>query len=113
MAASDHRNSWNPWYGSARWKRLRTRQLLDYPVCAICADRGLVCAATIVDHVEPHRGDWNRFVLGKLQSLCKPCHDGIKRMIEERGYSTEIGLDGWPTDRRHPAYHRANPSLRQ
>jgi hypothetical protein len=36
---------------------------------AIALKRGIVRAATIVDHVEPHRGDWNQFVLGKLQSL--------------------------------------------
>ena len=43
--------------------------------------------ATICDHVEPHRGDINKFWLGKLQSLCKPCHDGAKREIELNGLS--------------------------
>jgi hypothetical protein len=29
--------------------------------------------ANVVDHVTPHRGDWNAFVLGELQGLCEPC----------------------------------------
>jgi len=36
--------------------------------------RGIVTAANVVDHVTPHRGDWNAFVTGELQSLCEPCH---------------------------------------
>jgi 5-methylcytosine-specific restriction protein A len=104
MSARDHPNAWHAWYDTARWQRLRAHQLLERPLCAICARKGLVQLATIVDHVEPHRGDWMKFCTSKLQSLCKPCHDGEKRTVEVRGYSTEIGLDGWPTDRNHPAY---------
>jgi hypothetical protein len=26
--------------------------------------------------------------------------------VEIRGYSVEIGIDGWPVDPEHPAYHR-------
>jgi 5-methylcytosine-specific restriction enzyme A len=72
----------------------------------MCLARGLSVPATVADHVEPHHGDWNAFVLGKLQSLCKPCHDSAKRTQELRGYSTEIGVDGWPTDPNHPAYRK-------
>lgn len=104
MAASDHKNPWDSWYDSARWQHLRARQLMDHPLCTICAARGIVVPATVVDHVIPHKGDWTAFVGGRLQSLCRPCHDGAKRVIELRGYSTEIGLDGWPTDPKHPAY---------
>ena len=104
MHSGEHLEPWHGWYSSARWQRLRARQLLDHPLCAMCAARGLVEPATIVDHIEPHRGDWNRFVTGKLQSLCKSCHDSGKRVIEASGYSTEIGPDGWPTDPQHPAY---------
>lgn len=107
MARDDHRNSWDHWYGSARWQRLRAHQLLAHPLCALCASRGLVKPARIVDHVEPHRGDWMKFITGKLQSLCKACHDGEKKIVELRGYSTTIGDDGWPTDPKHPAYGKA------
>ncbi len=104
MAASDHRNSWDRWYSTARWQRLRKHQLSEHPLCALCAEKGLVVPASIVDHIIPHKGNWDAFVLGKLQSLCKLCHDRDKRMIELRGYSVEIGTDGYPVDPRHPAY---------
>jgi 5-methylcytosine-specific restriction protein A len=104
MAANDHRNSWDHFYDSTRWQRLRKQQLLQHPLCVICARRGWVTPATVVDHVEPHRGDWLKFCTSALQSLCKACHDGDKKTIEARGYSTEIGVDGWPVDPMHPAY---------
>lgn len=107
MARSDHRNSWDSWYDSARWQRLRAFQLMIHPLCAICASRGEVKPATVVDHVTPHRGNWTAFVTGELQSLCKPCHDGEKKIVELRGYSTKIGVDGWPVDPAHPAYRKS------
>jgi hypothetical protein len=56
----------------------------------------------------PHNGDWNRFLLGELQSLCRDCHarkwaTDAKGGKPEIGYSREIGPDGWPIDPRHPA----------
>ena len=59
--------------------------------------RGLVRPATIVDHVEPHRGNWNKFLTGKLQSLCEHCHNADKRMAEQGKPRATIGEDGWPT----------------
>ena len=50
-----------------------------------------------------HRGDWDAFVLGELQSLCEPCHNRGKRLLDERGYTNDIDEDGWPTDPRYPA----------
>jgi hypothetical protein len=35
-------------------------------------DRGIVTAANVVDHVIPHRGDWNAFVTGKLRAGASP-----------------------------------------
>jgi 5-methylcytosine-specific restriction protein A len=30
----------------------------------------------VVDHIQPHRGNWARFIdRDNLQSLCKSCHD--------------------------------------
>jgi 5-methylcytosine-specific restriction enzyme A len=104
-----HRGKPSPWdklYASPRWGRLRRYQLLEHPLCKYCAERGLVEPATICDHVEPHHGDLNKFWLGKLQSLCKPCHDGAKREIELYGYRRDIGLDGYPLDPNHPCYWR-------
>jgi 5-methylcytosine-specific restriction enzyme A len=100
------RAKWDVWYGTARWARIRRHQLLEHPLCRYCAERGIVTPATICDHVEPHRGDVNRFWLGPFQSLCKECHDSAKRFVERRGYRPDIGLDGWPLDPNHPCYAR-------
>ena len=60
--------TWDHFYSTARWARLRRHQLLTYPLCAFCAERGLVVPATICDHVEPQpRRHQERFALGKLQ----------------------------------------------
>jgi len=97
------RVAWDWFYSTTAWKRLRKQQLLAHPLCAICLEsQGLPVPATVVDHVQPHGGDWTLFRLGKLQSLCKPCHDSAKRVLELHGYSTQIGLDGFPVDRQHP-----------
>ena len=83
---------WDRWYTTARWRRIRELQLKHHPLCAYCLARKKTTPATVCDHVEPHRGDINKFRLGKLQSLCKTCHDGAKREIELHGYRRDIGL---------------------
>lgn len=87
-------------------------QLREQPFCALCLQSGCAVIATIADHVEPHRGDWNSFRLGKLQSLCKPHHDGAKRFLELNGFSNAVGLDGFPTDPRHPIYQTPQAKAR-
>jgi 5-methylcytosine-specific restriction endonuclease McrA len=88
------------WYQIEKWRKRRRLQLRTEPLCAYCLKRGLVVPADIADHVEPHRGDPIKFYTGRLQSLCKPCHDGDKRYFEQRGYDRPtIGVDGWPIER--------------
>jgi hypothetical protein len=53
----------------------------------------------------------NAFVTGELQSLWEPCHKSAKRQIELRGYRSDIGLDGFPTDPNHP-FNRARYVVR-
>lgn len=69
----EHRSSdaWAWMYSTAEWKRRRADQLRHHPWCQVpgCHER-----ATEVDHVEAHRGDWQAFINGKLQSLCKRHH---------------------------------------
>lgn len=97
----------NALYKTVRWRRLRLRQLKKHPLCKRCLDRALVVAASVVHHVKPHRGNEVLFFDAKnLQSSCKPCHDGPLQQIEVRGFSTEIGEDGWPVDPEHPANKR-------
>jgi 5-methylcytosine-specific restriction endonuclease McrA len=97
---------WDFFYKTGLWQRLRELQLQRHRLCKFCLERGIVTAANVVDHVTPHRGNWNAFVTGELQSLCEPCHKSAKRQIEIRGYRIDTGLDGLPTDPNHP-FNRA------
>jgi 5-methylcytosine-specific restriction enzyme A len=93
------------WYNdSRRWKTRSKRQLREFPFCKFCADVGNVTRAEVADHVIPHKGDWNAFLTGELQSLCKPCHDNVKTRVERLGYRPNIGTDGLPIDPNHPVY---------
>jgi 5-methylcytosine-specific restriction endonuclease McrA len=86
-------------YTQVGWLKRRKYQLQMQPCCELCAKRGLVRPAEVVDHIEPHRGDVNKFRLGALQSLCKQCHDSEKSYFEHRGeYRKAIGIDGWPIE---------------
>jgi hypothetical protein len=78
-------------------------------MCRLCASNGRATAASIADHIEEHHGDWNKFWLGELQSLCVNCHNSRKRLMTERGYDPTIGDDGWPTDPQHPVYQQRRP----
>lgn len=89
-------------YGTKRWYRLRHHQLSKQPLCALCQKLGKVTAATVVDHVRPHRGDEALFFdAGNLQSLCKPCHDGAKQQLEKSGTLRGCDVDGVPLDAGH------------
>ena len=103
---------WHQWYGSQRWREWARWQLTQFPLCAHCEAKGKVVAATVADHIEPHRGNHYAFWFGKLQSLCASCHNATKQQVEIRGFSTEIGADGLPTDRRHPFYAGKVPKPR-
>ena len=73
----------------------------------MCEARGRVEPATVVDHIIAHKGDLKLFWdSANWQPLCKPHHDGTKQQLERRGYSTEVGADGWPIDPAHPANQR-------
>jgi 5-methylcytosine-specific restriction protein A len=48
----------------------------EHPLCKHCQDKDMIVAATIVDHIIPHRGDQSRFWdQDNWQPLCKSCHD--------------------------------------
>ena len=71
-------------------------------MCRMCAAQGRVTPATIANHIEPVRGDFARKWHGALQSLCSTCHNSHKRGDEQRGFSTQVGLDGLPANPNHP-----------
>jgi len=89
-------------YNSKRWQIRSRRQLREHPLCRMCLDEGWVSAAKVADHITPHKGNAYSFYYGALQSLCISHHNKSKREIENKGYCTDIGIDGNPTDPRHP-----------
>lgn len=99
MGTPDYRD----WYNKARWAKRSRAQRRAYPLCEMCLLDQRICRADVADHVIPHRGDEKLFWEGELQSLCKICHDKSKRFQELRGYKPDIGIDGWPLDKNHPA----------
>lgn len=69
--------AYHGWYSKPIWvKRLRPDQLSREPFCRVCAGRGIRTRATVVDHIEAFRGNWDLFVSPtNHQSLCKYHHD--------------------------------------
>lgn len=76
---------WRKWYGLARWKRRRAAQLSAQPLCCMCLADGRMIAASVADHIEPHRGDYAKFWEGALQSLCAFHHNRDKQSAERAG----------------------------
>ena len=71
-------------YGS-KWQRMSKAFLQKHPLCVECMkeDPPKYVAATVVDHIVPHRGNQKLFWDKKnWQSLCKKHHD-IKTLTEE------------------------------
>ena len=59
-----------------KWRKAREGFLKAHPLCAHCEAQGRVTAATVVDHIDPHRGDMRKFWdAGNWQPLCKHHHD--------------------------------------
>ena len=88
-------------YGS-RWQKARAGFLRSHPLCADHQKRGHIVEATVVDHIVPHRGDYELFwSRGNWQSLCKTCHDSAKQRIEKGGAVTGCDLSGLPLDPLH------------
>ncbi len=85
-----------------RWRKASKAFLAANPLCVFCERRGRVTAATVVDHIVPHRGNarafWNR---DQWQPLCKPCHDSVKQAQEKGGAIRGADVDGIPVDPGH------------
>lgn len=62
-------------YNDQKWAKASKAFLRDHPLCADCAELGVVEPATDVDHITPHKGDrrlfWDRT---NWQALCHRCH---------------------------------------
>ena len=96
-----------------RWRRARSRYLAEHPWCVRCLVEGRLTPATVVDHVEPHRGDerlfWDQ---DQWQGLCKQHHDAKtvrdgrwgQRQLSDGAARSIYGCDvhGMPLDPDHP-----------
>lgn len=100
-------------YGS-RWDKARRLFLQANPLCVMCHQQGRTAAATVVDHITPHRlkealksGDKETIAKAQKlfwdssnwQGLCTSHHNSTKQKMEKRGAGL-IGCDvnGYPLD---------------
>ena len=59
-----------------RWRKYRLSFLADHPLCVECRKAGMVVEATVVDHIVPHRGDYELFwEPANHQPLCERHHN--------------------------------------
>ena len=74
---------------NSEWRRARALFLADHPICEECKREGKASAATVVDHIVPHKGNkalfWDE---SNWQALCKHCHD-VKTAKEDGGFGNE------------------------
>lgn len=99
-------------YGS-RWDKARLRFLQQHPLCVMCEQQGRITAATVVDHIKPHKlkdalNSGDSKVIAKAQKLfwdtknwqglCTSHHSSTKQRIEKRGVQIGCGEDGMPLD---------------
>ena len=68
------KREYNPFYSSAKWKRLSKRFRQANPLCVECKRKGRDQIGHHADHIKPiEQGgdplDWNN-----LNALCIPCH---------------------------------------
>lgn len=92
MTKNSHSRGYNH-----KWRKFRLLYLQDNPLCVFCEQEGITKAATVVDHIKPHKGDMKLFWdKSNMQPLCKFHHDSTKQAMENGKDKSVIGLDGWP-----------------
>jgi 5-methylcytosine-specific restriction protein A len=84
---------------NTRWEKARKTYLMRNPLCVMCQKEGRVTAATVVDHIIPHKGDTALFwdTENNWMSLCAHCHNSTKQRME-KGRFQVVGEDGWPVE---------------
>ncbi|WP_163854613.1 HNH endonuclease [Paenibacillus elgii] len=69
-----------------RWRKYRLQYLAEHPLCVECKKQNRLTAANVVDHIEPHKGDYFLFWNPKNhQGLCDSCHS-TKTAREDGGF---------------------------
>lgn len=109
MAAEARPSARQRGYTSA-WDKARRTFLAHHPHCAMCAKSGQTVAASVVDHVIPHRGDqalfWDKT---NWQPLCAKHHNATKQRMERRAEAFGADVAGRPLDPAHP-WNRGRPA---
>ena len=76
----------------AQWRRERAVFLRENPICVdpLGEHPGVVVAATVVDHIIPHKGDPVLFKdPNNRQATCKHCND-VKAAMYEGGFGNKM-----------------------
>ena len=90
-------------YDSPDWRAARKAYLRQHPLCVMCKQFGRVTPAKIVDHIKPHKNNYEMFWdQDNWESLCASCHSGIKRVQDIHGYSQACDASGVPLNANHP-----------
>ena len=80
---NDRASAFERGYNSC-WQKVSKLFLAKHPFCEECERNGKLTLATVVDHVNPHRGDevlfWSE---SNWQPLCKKCHDSKTRTMDQ------------------------------
>ena len=91
------RHEYRAWYNTARWRAIRSAQLLAKPLCERCEARGTIRMATVCHHTIAHKGDPILFWSGPFASSCDDCHNVDEQRIERGGQARcDVADDGWP-----------------
>ena len=99
-------------YQGRRWRRLRAYILNHEPLCRLCADRGYVTEAVLVDHKAGHSGNWRErfYDPTNLQPLCADCH--ATKTQQEQAAKTRGGIQDFevktPANHHPPTTRRRN-----
>jgi len=73
-----------------RWQRAAKAYLRAHPLCIMCKQRGSTRAATVVDHIRPHKGDAVLFwAEANWQPLCAS-HHSSKTAREDGGFGYRV-----------------------
>lgn len=75
---------------NSRWRKAREGYLAKHPLCQSCMLQGKRIAATVVDHIKPHKGDKKLFWdSSNWQPLCASCHSR-KTAKEDGGFGNGL-----------------------
>jgi 5-methylcytosine-specific restriction protein A len=104
-ASADRRGTATERGYDGRWRHVSAGHLLKRPMCVCCAANGRVTAATLVDHIVPHRGCKTLFWdAANRQGLCDNCHSRVKAIIERRWSLGMVDADALNLGRPLPEF---------